>query len=74
MQTPKKLIVSSRMMLLVLPAWIATHVMMMITAKNGIMKIAAGSMTIANAVIMIGQRDQGLHSHITTDRKTSSTT
>ena len=73
-QTPKKLIGSSRTTLLVLPARIATHVMMMIATKNGVMKIAAGATTTANAVIMIGQRDQGLHSHIIADRKTLSTT
>ena len=59
--------------MLVLPARIATHVVMMITAKNDVMKIVAGAMMIANVVIMIGQRDQGLHSHVTTDQKTSST-
>jgi len=53
-----------------LPARIATHVMMMITMKNNIMKITTGAMTIVNTIIMIGQRDKGLHSHITTDRKT----
>ena len=55
------------MMLLMLPARIATHVVMMIAAKNGVMKIA-------NTGIMIGQRDRGLHSHVAADRKTSSTT
>ena len=54
MQTPKKLIGSSRTTLLVLPTWITTHIMMMIATKNVIMKIAVGAMTIANAVIMIG--------------------
>ena len=44
----------SRMMLLVLPTRIATHVMMMIAAKNGVMKIAIGVTTIGNAGIMIG--------------------
>ena len=44
----------SRMTLLVLPAWIATHVMMMIAAKNGIIKITTGTTMIANAIIMIG--------------------
>ena len=73
MQTLKKLIGSSRMMLLVLPARIATHVMMMIATKNGIMKIAADATMIVNVVIMIGQRNQGLHSHVAADRKTSST-
>ena len=53
-----------------LPARITTHVVMMIAAKNGVMKIVAGAMTIVNAVIMIGQRDQGLHSHVTADQKT----
>ena len=62
------------MMLLVLPAQIATHVVMMIAVKNGVMKIATSVMTIANAGIMIGQRDQGLHSHVAADHKTSSTT
>ena len=57
-----------------LPAHIATHVVMMIAAKNGVMKIAAGATTIVNAVIMISQRDQGLHSHAAVDWKTSSTT
>ena len=42
------------MMLLVLPARIATHVVMMITMKNGVMKITADATTIANFVIMIG--------------------
>ena len=61
-------------MLLMLPAQIATHVVMMIAAKNSVMKIMVGSTTIENTVIMIGQRDQGLYSHIAADRKTSSTT
>ena len=74
MQAPKKLINSSRMTLLMVPARIATNVVMMITAKNDIMKIAVGATMIANAIIMIGQRDQGLHSHAATDQKTSSTT
>ena len=60
--------------MLVLPSHIATHIMMMIAVKNSVMKIATGVMTIANAGIMIGQRDQGLHSHITADQKTLSTT
>ena len=47
-----------------LPAHIATHVVMMIAAKNGVMKIATGVTTIANASIMIGQRDQGLENFI----------
>ena len=64
----------SRMTLLVLPAPIAIHVVMMITAKNGVIKIMTGATMIANAIIMIGQRDRGLHSHVTADRKTSSTT
>ena len=72
--TPNKLIGSSRTTLLVLPARITTHVVMMIATKNGVMKIATGATTIMNAVIMIGQRDQGLHSHVAVDRKTSSTT
>ena len=72
-QTLTKLIDSSRLMLLVLPAQITTHVVMMIAAKNGIMKITVGTTMIVNAVIMIGQRDQGLHSHTAVDRKTSST-
>ena len=41
-QTLKKLIGSSRMTLLMLPAQITTHVVMMIAAKNGVMKIVAG--------------------------------
>ena len=41
------------MMLLMLPAWITTHVVMMITVKNSVMKITTGVMTIANASIMI---------------------
>ena len=57
MQILKKLIDSSRMTLLVLPAWIATYVMMMIVVKNSVMKIVIGATMIANAVIMIGQRD-----------------
>ena len=73
-QIPKKIIGSSRTTLLVLPARIATHIVMMIAAKNGVMKIATGVTTIANASIMIGQRDQGLHSHVVADWKTSSTT
>ena len=73
-QAPKKLIGSSRTTLLVLPAQITTHVMMMIAAKNGVMKIAVGATMIANSILMIGQRDQGLHSHVAADRKTSSTT
>ena len=73
MQISKKLIGSSRMMLLMLPAQIATHIMMMIATKNSVMKIMAGTTTITNAIIMIGQRDQGLHNHVTADRKTSST-
>jgi len=72
-QTPKKLISSSRMTLLMLPARITTHIVMMITMKNGIMKMTAGTTMITNAIIMIGQRDQGLHSHIVVDQKTSST-
>ena len=67
MQTPKKLIGSSRMMLLMLLAWIAIHVVMMIATKNGVMKIVVGAMMIVNAIRTIGQRDQGLHSHIATD-------
>ena len=59
--------------MLVLPARIATHVVMMIAAKNSIMKITIGVTTITNADIMIGQRDQGLHSHVAVDQKTSST-
>ena len=39
--------------MLVLPARIATHVVMMIAAKNGVMKITIGAMTIANTIIMI---------------------
>ena len=57
MQTLKKLIGSSRTMLLVLPTWIATHVVMRITMKNSIIKIAIGATMIVNAIIMIGQRD-----------------
>ena len=57
-----------------LPTWIATHIMMMIAAKSGVMKIMAGATMIVNTVIMIGQRDQGLHSHTAADQKTSSTT
>ena len=64
----------SRMMLLVLLARIATHIMMMIAANNSVVKITTGAMTITNAIIMIGQRDGGLHSHVAADRKTSSTT
>ena len=56
-----------------LPTRITTHVVMMIVMKNDIMKIATGATTIANAVIMIGQRDRGLHNHVTADWKTSST-
>ena len=52
-QIPKKLIGSLRMTLLVLPAWITTHVMMMIAMKNNVMKIAVGATMIVNAVIMI---------------------
>ena len=74
MQTPNKLIGSSRMTLLVLPARITTHVMMMIATKNGVMKIAAGAATIANTIILISQRDQGLHNHVAADRKTPLTT
>ena len=44
----------SRMTLLMLPAWITTHVMMMIATKNGVMKITTGVTTIMNVVIMIG--------------------
>jgi len=61
-------------MLLVLPAQITTHVVMMIAAKHGVMKIATAATTIVNAIIMIGQRDQGLHSHIIANWKTSSIT
>ena len=61
-------------MLLMLPARITTHVVMMITAKNDVMKIAAGTTMITNAIIMINQRDQGLHSHIAAVQKTPSTT
>ena len=39
--------------MLVLPAQIATHIVMMIAMKNGVMKIMAGAMMIANAIIMI---------------------
>ena len=60
--------------MLVLPTRIATHVVTMIATKNGVMKIMAGATTIVNAVIMIGQRDQGLHSHVAVNWKTSSTT
>ena len=42
------------MTLLMLPAQIAIHIVMMITVKNGVMKIAIGATTITNAVIMIG--------------------
>ena len=42
------------MMLLMLPACIATHIVMMITMKNGVMKITTGVTTIMNVVIMIG--------------------
>ena len=61
------------MTLLVLPTQIATPIVMMMAIKNNIMKITVGAMTIMNAIIMIGQRDQGLHNHITADQKTSST-
>ena len=74
MQILKKLIGSSRTTLLVLPSHIATHIMMMIAVKNSVMKIMTGVMTIANAGIMIGQRDQGPHNHVAADQKTSSTT
>ena len=60
--------------MLVLPARIATHIVMMIAMKNGVMKIVVGATTIVNASIIIVQRDEGLHSHVTADRKTSSTT
>ena len=60
--------------MLALPAQIATHIVMMIVAKNDVMKIIAGAMTITNAVIMIVQRDKGLHSHVVADQKTSTTT
>ena len=40
------------MTLLVLPARIATHVVMMIAMKNNIIKIATGVTMIANAGIM----------------------
>ena len=60
--------------MLVLPARIATHVVMMIAVKNDVMKIVTDAMTIANAVIMIGQRDRGLHNHVIADQKTPSTT
>ena len=40
--------------MLVLPARITTHVMMMIAMKNDIMKIATGATMITNAVIVIG--------------------
>ena len=73
-QIPKKLIDSSRTTLLVLPAHITTHIVMMIATKNGVMKIAIGITMIANIGLVIGQRDRGLHSHMATDRKTSSTT
>ena len=56
-----------------LPAWIATHIMMMIAMKIGVMMIVVGATMIANAVIMINQRDQGLHSHIAADWKNPST-
>ena len=59
------------MMLLVLPARIATHVMMMIAVKNSVMKIATGVTTIVNVGIMISQRDRGLHRHVAVDQKTS---
>ena len=39
--------------MLVLPARIATHVVMMIAVKNDIMKITTGIMMITNASIMI---------------------
>ena len=58
------------MMLLVLPAQIATHVVMMIATKIGIMMIVVGATMIANTIIMVGQRDQGLHSHVAADQKT----
>ena len=74
MQILKKLVGSSGTTLLVLPARIATHVVMMIAANNGVMKIMTSVMTIANAGIMICQRERGLHSHVTIDRKTSSIT
>ena len=70
----KKLIGSSRTMLLVLPTRIATHIMMTIAVKNDVMKIVTCVMMIVNVVIMIGQRDQGLHSHVAAIQKTSSTT
>ena len=50
-----------------------THIVMMIAVKNVVMKIVIGATTIANAVIMIGLRDRGLHNHVAVDRKTSST-
>ena len=62
------------MTLLVLPAQIATHVVMMIATKIGIMMIVVGATMITNAIIMINQRDQGLHSHIAAVQKTPSTT
>ena len=40
------------MTLLVLPARIATHVVMMIAMKNDVMKITTGAVTITNNVIM----------------------
>ena len=55
------------MTLLMLPARITTHVVMMIATKNGVMNITVGATTIMNAVIMISQRDQGLHSHVIVD-------
>ena len=50
-----------------LPTQISTHVVMMIAVKNGVVKIMIGAMMIANAIIMIGQRDRGLHNHIAAD-------
>ena len=39
--------------MLMLPAWIATHIVMMIAVKNGVMMITAGATMIVNVVIMI---------------------
>lgn len=52
----KKLIGNTRITLLALPNLIATHAAMMIVVKNGAMETATGVTTIANAVVMIGQR------------------
>ena len=61
------------MMLLVLPARIATHVVMMIAMKNGAMETMAGAMMIANTVLIIVRRDQGLHNYVFADQTTFST-